>query len=148
MISSLSRTIVVFIFLIAKLCVFAEAAEEASLEIPLSGILGGDIDGEASSDNFGSAVAMSKNGSRVVVGARYHNSAEQVTDYYGNTYFQNSVGSVRVFEYGTTANSDVCFSRSNSLSTFFREIVIDVRCAVIRIPTSGISPTGAIFARF
>jgi hypothetical protein len=107
MISSLSRTIVVFIFLIAKLCVFAEAAEEASLEIPLSGILGGDIDGEASSDNFGSAVAMSKNGSRVVVGARYHNSAEQVTDYYGNTYFQNSVGSVRVFEYGTTANSDV-----------------------------------------
>ena len=114
--SSLSTTIVVVIFLIANLYVFADAAE---LEMPLSAILGGDIDGEASSDNFGSAVAMSKNGSRVVVGARYHNSAEQVTDYYGNTYFQNSVGSVRVFEYGTTANSDVCFSRTNSLSTFF-----------------------------
>ncbi len=72
------------IFLIANLYVYANAAE---LETPLSGILGGDIDGVAVYDNFGSAVATSSDGSRVVVGARNHDSGQ---------------GHVRVFEYGTS----------------------------------------------
>ena len=78
--SSLS-IVVVSIFSMANL--YANAAE---LETPLSGILGGDIDGVAVYDNFGSAVATSSDGSRVVVGARNHDSGQ---------------GHVRVFEYGT-----------------------------------------------
>jgi hypothetical protein len=93
--------VVVSIFSMANLYVYANAAE---LETPLSGILGGDIDGVASNDNFGSAIATSSDGSRVVVGARNHDSTEEVTDSNGNSYFQNDVGSVRVFEYGASAD--------------------------------------------
>ena len=85
----------------ANLYVYANAAE---LETPLSGILGGDIDGVASNDNFGSAIATSSDGSRVVVGARNHDSTQKVTDSNGNSYFQNDIGSVRMFEYGTAAD--------------------------------------------
>ena len=65
------------IFFIANLYVYANAAE---LKTPLSGILGGDIDGVAVYDYFGSAIATSSDGSRVVVGARDHDSTEEVTD--------------------------------------------------------------------
>ena len=95
------RIVLVNIFSIANLYVYANAAE---LETPLSGILGGDIDGVASNDNFGSAIATSSDGSRVVVGARNHDSTQKVTDSNGNSYFQNDIGSVRVFEYGTAAD--------------------------------------------
>ena len=78
----------------ANLYVYANAAE---LETPLSGILGGDIDGLAQSDNFGSALAISADGNRIVVGARNHDASNQGTNYY-------DIGSVRVFEYGTAAN--------------------------------------------
>ena len=57
------RIVAVFLYLIANLYVYANAAE---LETPLSGILGGDIDGVAANENFGSAIATSSDGSRVV----------------------------------------------------------------------------------
>jgi hypothetical protein len=88
------RIVAVFLYLIANLYVYANAAE---LETPLSGILGGDIDGLAQSDNFGSALAISADGNRIVVGARNHDASNQGTNYY-------DVGSVRVFEYGTATN--------------------------------------------
>ena len=92
------RTVAVFICLIANLYLVANAAEEASLETPLSGLLGGDIDGLAQSDNFGSALAISADGNRIVVGARNHDASEQGTvNYY-------DIGSARVFEYGTSMN--------------------------------------------
>ena len=99
MFSSMSpRTVAVFICLIANLYLVANAAEEASLETPLSGLLGGDIDGLAQSDNFGSALAISADGNRIVVGARNHDASEQGTvNYY-------DIGSARVFEYGTSMN--------------------------------------------
>ncbi len=99
--TSLRIVMVNIFFSIANLYVYANAAE---LETPLSGILSGDIDGVASNDNFGSAIATSSDGSRVVVGARNHDSTEEVTDSNGNSYFQNDIGSVRVFEYGTAAD--------------------------------------------
>ncbi len=95
--SSSPRTVAVFILFIANLYVVANAAEEASLETPLSGLLGGDIDGLAQSDNFGSALATSADGNRIVVGAQNHDASEQGTNYY-------DIGSVRVFEYGTSMN--------------------------------------------
>ena len=66
--------------------------------------LGGDIDGVAQYDNFGSAVAMSSDGSRIVIGAFS-------TSYQGGQ-------TVRVYELGTSANptswtmmgSDIKFS--------------------------------------
>jgi hypothetical protein len=79
--------VTVFCFLlVANPFAFVQAADEVSLETPLSGILGGDIKGEAHYDNFGSAIAMSSDGNRVVVGAPNHN---------------NSKGQVRVYAYGT-----------------------------------------------
>ena len=49
--------------------------------------VGGDIDGEAAGDFFGSAVAMSADGSRVSIGATHHGVGES-----------SSAGHVRVFE--------------------------------------------------
>jgi hypothetical protein len=61
--------------------------------------LGGDIDGVATNDYFGSCVAMDANGVRIAVGA------EGVNDYNGN----DNAGQVRVYQYNaakTVANAN------------------------------------------
>ena len=74
-----------FFFLVANPFAFVQA----SLETPFSAILGGDVDGEALHDNFGSAVAMSSNGNRMVIGAQSHDRLK---------------GHARAYEYGSDAN--------------------------------------------
>ena len=68
--------------------------------------VGGDIDGVAynrwDNEQFGSAVAMSSDGNRIVVGAPNHNSGNYTGCSYN--YDFRSFGTVRVFEYGTGAN--------------------------------------------
>ena len=58
--------------------------------------IGQDIDGENSSDNSGCSVAITSDGSRVAIGARYHDSVSGL----GNGYY----GQVRVYDYdGSTS---------------------------------------------
>ena len=71
--------------------------------------IGGDIDGVAvttyGSEQFGSAVAISADGNRIVVGAPYHTSGTQTCHTSGNyNDVLWNIGTVRVFEYGTAAN--------------------------------------------
>ena len=80
-----SYVAVFFFFLVANPFAFVQA----SLETPFSAILGGDVDGEALHDNFGSAVAMSSNGNRMVIGAQSHDRLK---------------GHARAYEYGSDAN--------------------------------------------
>ena len=56
--------------------------------------VGGDIDGEAADDNFGWSVAMSKNGSRVAIGAYTNDGANG-----------DNSGHVRVYDYDESKNT-------------------------------------------
>ena len=62
----------------------------------------------AQSDIFGSAVAMSSDGNRIVVGAPYRDVSTEYEPYPGAGYTYTNIisdaGSVRVFEYSKSAN--------------------------------------------
>ena len=57
--------------------------------------LGGDIDGEAQGDKFGSSVAMSENGNRIIVGSEFNDGGGQFS------------GHARVFDWSGSAWSQV-----------------------------------------
>ncbi|XRB13813.1 hypothetical protein RI054_07g36510 [Pseudoscourfieldia marina] len=73
--------------------------------------LGADIDGENAQDFFGGAVSLSSDGSRVAIGAYFHDNG-------GN----NNVGHVRVFEYAsgswTQLGTDIDGENANDLSGY------------------------------
>jgi hypothetical protein len=81
--------------------------------------VGGDIDGEAAQDESGFSVAMSSDGTRIAIGARYNDG--------NGSYNGDNRGHVRVYEYDATKTTAVTDQTSSTFGPIgWNRVFVDI----------------------